>query len=380
MGTKGDESNQLILGQLKILFERFHKKQIRKTELEKNLISYARKTGFINNTYRKQAWNLLINTSDDEQYTQDQQQLKSHQYYEQTRLDVIRTLKRFPPNYSEAERSGLQDELIVIINQILVKHRELHYYQGYHDICLTFLLVLGNELCVPILDSITMSHLKYFMEPTMEKTRDSLNYLMPLINCIHSKCAEYMERGGVGHVIFALPWFITWYSHVLDELDVILRLYDLFIVSDYLMPIYVAAEIVNYYGDEILSQDCDMATLHQYLSCLPTEIDTKVWETIIERASHLIDRHPPETLESLASEWKIKCKHIEKSSPQSYLPQRANQLKTNSAKNLVKPSNVLSRVMFWSVALAVGGLAIYLYNQSSAIDLNTFLNLGDIYR
>jgi hypothetical protein len=54
------------------------------------------------------------------------------------------------------------------------------------------------------------------------------------------------SRGDTGHVIFALPWFITWYSHVLDNLDIILRLYDLFIVSHYLMPIYVAAE-VRYY-------------------------------------------------------------------------------------------------------------------------------------
>ena len=32
------------------------------------------------------------------------------------------------------------------------------------------------------------------MEPTMEKTRDSLSYLMPLINCVNSECAEYMQR------------------------------------------------------------------------------------------------------------------------------------------------------------------------------------------
>lgn len=56
---------------------------------------------------------------------------------------------------------------------------------------------------------------------------------------------HYICRGGVGHVIFALPWFITWYSHVLDDLPVILRLYDLFIVSNFLMPIYVAAEVRN---------------------------------------------------------------------------------------------------------------------------------------
>ena len=45
--------------------------------------------------------------------------------------------------------------------------------------------------------------------------------------------------------MFALSWFITWYSHVLDDLDTILRLYDLFIVSHFLMPIYVAAEVID---------------------------------------------------------------------------------------------------------------------------------------
>ena len=54
---------------------------------------------------------------------------------------------------------------------------------------------------------------------------------------------RFFSRGDVGHVIFALPWFITWYSHVLDNLDIILRLYDLFVVSHFLMPIYVAAEV-----------------------------------------------------------------------------------------------------------------------------------------
>lgn len=32
------------------------------------------------------------------------------------------------------------------------------------------------------------------MEPTMDKTRVELSYLMPLINCINSECAEYMEK------------------------------------------------------------------------------------------------------------------------------------------------------------------------------------------
>ena len=32
------------------------------------------------------------------------------------------------------------------------------HFEGYHDICLTFLLVLGADLCLPFIDTITKSH------------------------------------------------------------------------------------------------------------------------------------------------------------------------------------------------------------------------------
>jgi hypothetical protein len=49
-----------------------------------------------------------------------------------------------------------------------------------------------------------------------------------------------------------------------------------------------------------------MSALHQYLSYLPTEINEKTWEEIIKRALYLIKTHPPDTLDHLQSEWKIK--------------------------------------------------------------------------
>ncbi|CAF4778033.1 unnamed protein product [Rotaria sp. Silwood2] len=215
------------------------------------------------------------------------------------------------------------------------------------------------------------------MEPTMEKTRDSLSYLMPLINCVNSECAEYMQRGGVGHVIFALPWFITWYSHVLDDLPIILRLYDLFIVSHFLMPIYVAAEIVNYHADEVLSKNCEMASLHQYLSYLPTEIDENTWEEIIKRAIYLFENHHPDTLETLNHEWKIISEYIENSPNESIIEQRFDKDNKYNKKIVSKQSSKLSRIAFWGVTLTIGGLAIYLWNQSQSIDSTKFMNLGD---
>jgi hypothetical protein len=49
-----------------------------------------------------------------------------------------------------------------------------------------------------------------------------------------------------------------------------------------------------------------MSSLHQYLSCLPTEIDKDTWEDIIKRALYLFENHPPDTLENLKKDWKIK--------------------------------------------------------------------------
>lgn len=43
--------------------------------------------------------------------------------------------------------------------------------------------------------------------------------------------------------IFALSWLITWYGHVLSNFHHILRLYDFFLASHPLMPIYFAAAV-----------------------------------------------------------------------------------------------------------------------------------------
>ena len=62
-------------------------------------------------------------------FIKGQEELKKNRYFNQVTLDVVRTLKRFPPEISDQLRSKLQDELIDLICKILVKHNNLHYYQ-----------------------------------------------------------------------------------------------------------------------------------------------------------------------------------------------------------------------------------------------------------
>ena len=54
----------------------------------------------------------------------------------------------------------------------------------------------------------------------------------------------HIEESGIPP-FFALSWFITWFSHNLQELHHISRLFDVLMASHPLMPIYISAVIME---------------------------------------------------------------------------------------------------------------------------------------
>ena len=133
--------------------------------------------------------------------------------------------------------------------------------KGYHDVAITFLLVVGEVLGYHIMQRLSISHLKEFMAPTMDKTTYLLHYMYPLVNiCLignsyrqrlierimdhlqiqkrSPEVHDFLEQCEVG-TIFALPWMITWFGHVLPDYEDVVRLYDFFLskVSEHLRKI-----------------------------------------------------------------------------------------------------------------------------------------------
>uniref|UniRef100_A0ABM5GDL5 TBC1 domain family member 20-like isoform X2 n=1 Tax=Pogona vitticeps TaxID=103695 RepID=A0ABM5GDL5_9SAUR len=208
---------------------------------------------------------------------------QNHKDYNQVLLDVRRSVRRFPPGMPEEQRRVLQEQLIDVILQVLREHPELHYYQGYHDIAVTLLLVAGERMAVALLEKLSLLHLRDFMDPTMDSTKHILNYLMPVLQRESPRLHDFMRRSEVG-TIFALSWLITWYSHVLADMHHILRLYDFFLASHPLMAVYFAAAIVLYREEEILACECDMASVHQLLSRLPQDLP---YEALVVQAQRL---------------------------------------------------------------------------------------------
>lgn len=103
---------------------------------------------------------------------------------------------------------------------------------------------------------------------------------------------DFMESSEVG-TIFALPWLITWFGHVLSEYTDVVRLYDFFLVKPPLMPVYLATAIVAHRSQEVLATGCDLASVHGLLSNIPVDLPI---EKLLVDAQALYDKSPPETL------------------------------------------------------------------------------------
>lgn len=99
-----------------------------------------------------------------------------------------------------------------------------------------------------------------------------------------------MNNSEVG-TIFALPWVITWFGHVLPNYEDVVRLYDFFLAKPPLMPIYFATVLVLHRESEIYMGECDLATVHGLLSRIPADLP---FENLLLQANSLYKRHPPD--------------------------------------------------------------------------------------
>jgi len=259
----------------------------------------ASKGGLLSDEIRLRVWPALLGINPGETsacQAASEQDIINHHSYSQVVLDVNRSLKRFPPGIEEAARPGLQEQLTRVIVRVLLKQPTLHYYQGYHDVAITFLLVVGEELAFHIMESLSLSHLQQFMAPTMEQTMSLLELMYPLVQRSRPALHAHMEAADLG-TIFALPWLITWFGHVLPDYSDVVRLYDFFLCSPPLMPIYLATAIVLHRGEEILAAEPEMSSIHSLLSRIPVDLP---FEDLLVSCQELYESLPPHIVEEEA--------------------------------------------------------------------------------
>ncbi|TNM93150.1 hypothetical protein fugu_018552 [Takifugu bimaculatus] len=253
----------------------------------------ATRGGLLTDEVRRKVWPKLLNINVYNLPHRPGRDVRdNHRDHNQVVLDVRRSMKRFPKGMPASERAVLQEQLVDVILEVLKRNPQLHYYQGYHDVAVSLLLVVGERMAIAMLDTLSNYHLRDFMDPTMDSTKHILNYLMPILEQVDAELYDFMMRAEVG-TIFALSWLITWFGHVLSEFKHTLRLYDFFLSSHPLMPIYLAATIVLHREKEVKQTECDMAMVHHLLSRIPQDLP---YELLISQARDLFARYPPSLL------------------------------------------------------------------------------------
>lgn len=151
--------------------------------------------GLIADDLRRRVWPLLVEVDPLKCEPAPQlEDLKAHPEYNQVVLDVNRSLKRFPPGIPYEQRLALQDQLTVLILRVIIKYPHLKYYQGYHDVAITFLLVVGEEVAFHVMEVLSTNHLVECMKETMEPTQRRLMFIYPIVNRQNKALCEFLER------------------------------------------------------------------------------------------------------------------------------------------------------------------------------------------
>lgn len=136
--------------------------------------------GLLNKQLRKKVWPKLLGVNVFHIYPYEGPPLSGHKERPQVLLDVHRCGKRIPPGmhhthpmtfaprqcsllieFSAEDRQDTQDQLERVILRLLAENPQLHYYQGLHDVVLTFLLVVGEDISYAIMSVLVRCHIRY---------------------------------------------------------------------------------------------------------------------------------------------------------------------------------------------------------------------------
>lgn len=84
------------------------------------------------------------------------------------------------------------------------------------------------------------------MQKSMDVTLEYMQLIFALLEHVSTSVLNSIESVELGPD-FAIAWIITWFAHVLPNMDDVRRLFDLFLATDPIMLVYVSVAVSLYY-------------------------------------------------------------------------------------------------------------------------------------
>ncbi|KAL8412284.1 hypothetical protein RB596_001499 [Gaeumannomyces avenae] len=209
----------------------------------------------------------------------------------QVQLDVDRAFVYYPNLENPVELERRKADLSDLIIEVLRRHPYLCYFQGYHDICQVFLLVLEPAQCSLAVSRLSVLRIRDFMLPNLAPAIAQLRLLPDILDAADPALWRHLSQT---EPFFALSGTLTMYAHDVQTLGEIARLFDALLALDPTFSVYVFAAIVLSRRDELFdTPDSEPEMLHSILSKLPQPLDL---DALLARAAELVVRHRPDRL------------------------------------------------------------------------------------
>lgn len=247
--------------------------------------------GYQTNCLRKLIWPKLlgVNRHDTVDYKAF---LHPHRDDYQIECDVTRLWGRLQPmaERCDAYQSHRRKHVSEMISAVLCRNRSLFYYQGYHDIASSFLLVLeDNHLTFAVLEAASSLYFVDFMGENFDLFARSMRLIMLLIRSVDWELFAFLDAVPNFEPFFTCSWIITWFSHDLHHMDQIGRLFDVLLTSEPCYSYYLCTALLLKQRDVILGTDPDLASVHSLLLASPSLLWESFDELIQEADKLLVD-------------------------------------------------------------------------------------------
>lgn len=192
---------------------------------------------------------------------------------------------------NEAEERQQKGELSDLIVEVLRRYPYLCYFQGFHDICQVFLLVLAPPARAPAVARLSALRIRDFMLPSIDSAVAQLQLIPDILRAADPALWKHLSQT---KPFFALSGTLTMYAHDVTSLGEIARLFDVLLAREPVFSVYMFVAIVRSRRAELFNTPADEPEmLHSILSKLPNALDL---DELILSAVRLSQMHPPESL------------------------------------------------------------------------------------
>ncbi|KAG2215035.1 hypothetical protein INT46_008269 [Mucor plumbeus] len=165
--------------------------------------------------------------------------------------------------------------------------RSLYYYPQ----------VLGKKAAIPAAENVALFFIRDAMLDSFDPISKQLRLMSSLIEYEDPELTLFLEKANI-MPYYALSWVLTWFSHDFEAYEKVIRLFDLFISSQAIMPVYIASAITLLRRNEILKAEKDL--VHSLITQIPQDMDI---ERLIEKAVLLEEKYSILQLQKQSGIW-----------------------------------------------------------------------------